>query len=110
MELPRIARFCALAAAGCAILAAQPPPKLYNTTKKKLLEGKHVFSFTQSRFDIAGYCDAAKHSGVTPFLRLPDAQEWHVRTARRTAVGSLPAAAIPPCLRPGRRNSTHGRA
>jgi hypothetical protein len=28
--------------------------KLYNTAKQKLLEGKQVFSFTQSRFDVAG--------------------------------------------------------
>jgi hypothetical protein len=38
--------------------AAQP---LYNTAKQKLLEHKQVFSFTQSKFDIAGYCEAAKH-------------------------------------------------
>jgi hypothetical protein len=36
-------------------------PKLYNTAKQKLLEGKQVFSFTQSRMDIAGYCESAKH-------------------------------------------------
>ena len=32
-------------------------PKLYNTAKQKLLDGKQVFSFTQSKFDIAGYCE-----------------------------------------------------
>ena len=36
-------------------------PKLYNTVKQKLLDGKQVFSFTQSKMDIAGYCEAAKH-------------------------------------------------
>ena len=36
-------------------------PKLYNTAKQKLLDGKQIFSFTQSKFDIAGYCEAAKH-------------------------------------------------
>jgi hypothetical protein len=35
--------------------------KLYSTGKQKLLEGKQVFSFTQSQFDIQGYCEAAKH-------------------------------------------------
>jgi len=81
---------------------------LYNTTKQKLLEGKQVFSFTQTKFDIAGYCEAAKHydytwfemqhstlefkdveamiaacphAGAIPMIRLPDAQEWHIQHA-----------------------------
>jgi 2-keto-3-deoxy-L-rhamnonate aldolase RhmA len=89
-------------------------PKLYNTAKQKLLEGKQVFSFTQSRFDIAAYCEAAKHydftwfemqhstlefkdveamiaacphAGATPMIRLPDAQEWHIQHA--TDIGAL---------------------
>lgn len=88
--------------------------KLYNTAKQKLLEGKQVFSFTQSRFDIPGYCEAAKHydyawfemqhstlgfadiekmigacphAGATPIIRLPDAQEWHIQQA--TDIGAL---------------------
>ena len=40
-------------------------PKLYNTTKQKLLEGKQVFSFTQSKFDIAGYCATGRGTGVS---------------------------------------------
>jgi len=90
---------------------AQP---LYNTAKQKLLEGKQVFSFTQSKFDIAGYCEAAKHydyvwfemqhstlefkdieamiaacphAGASPMIRLPDAQEWHIQHA--TDIGVL---------------------
>src|SRR6266508_3956269 len=89
-------------------------PKLYNTAKQKLLEGKQVFSFTQSTFDIAGYCEAAKHydytwfemqhstlefkdveamiaacphAGATTIIRLPDAQEWHIQHA--TDIGAL---------------------
>ena len=81
---------------------------LYNTTKQKLLEGKQVFSFTQTKFDIGGYCEAAKHydytwfemqhstlefkdveamiaacphAGAIPMIRLPDAQEWHIQHA-----------------------------
>jgi 4-hydroxy-2-oxoheptanedioate aldolase len=92
--------------------AAKPP--LYNTVKQKLLEGKQVFSFTQTRFDIAGYCEAAKHydytwfemqhstlefkdveamiaacpkAGATPMIRLPDAQEFHIQHA--TDLGAL---------------------
>src|SRR4051812_21723771 len=92
--------------------AAKPP--LYNTAKQKLLEGKQVFSFTQSKFDIAAYCEAAKHydyawfemqhstlefkdveammaacphAGATPMIRLPDAQEWHIQHA--TDIGAL---------------------
>ena len=93
---------------------AAPKGKLYNTAKQKLLEGKQVFSFTQSTFDIAGYCEAAKHydytwfemqhstlefkdveamiaacphAGAIPMIRLPDAQEWHIQHA--TDIGAL---------------------
>ena len=89
-------------------------PKLYNTVKQKLLEGKQVFSFTQSKMDIDGYCEAAKHydytwfemqhstlefkdieamiaacpqSAAIPMIRLPDAQEWHIQHA--TDIGVL---------------------
>jgi 2-keto-3-deoxy-L-rhamnonate aldolase RhmA len=89
-------------------------PKLYNTVKQKLLEGKQVFSFTQSKMDINGYCEAAKHYdytwfemqhstlefkdieamiaacphvAATPMIRLPDAQEWHIQHA--TDIGVL---------------------
>ena len=92
--------------------AAQP--KLYNTVKQKLLEGKQVFSFTQTKMDIEGYCEAAKHYDYTwfemqhstlefkdieamiaacphtaaiPMIRLPDAQEWHIQHA--TDIGVL---------------------
>ena len=88
--------------------------KLYNTAKQKLLDGKQVFSFTQSKFDLAGYCEKAKHydftwfemqhstlefkdieemiaacphAGATPMIRLPDAQEWHIQHA--TDIGAL---------------------
>ena len=105
----------------CPIAPAQPPAPnggtkapLYNTTKQKLLEGKQVFSYTQTRFDIAGNCEAAKHydytwyemqhstlefrdieamiaacphAGATPMIRLPDAQEWHIQHA--TDIGVL---------------------
>ncbi len=89
-------------------------PKLYNTAKQKLLEGKQIFSFTQSTMDIKGYCEAAKHFDYTwfemqhstlefkdieamiaacphvnaiPMIRLPDAQEWHIQHA--TDIGVL---------------------
>ena len=106
--------------AAVSVSAQAPPqqtaakPKLYNTAKQKLLEGKQIFSFTQSKFDIAGYCEAAKHydftwfemqhstlefkdveamiaacphAGATPMIRLPDAQEWHIQHA--TDIGAL---------------------
>jgi 4-hydroxy-2-oxoheptanedioate aldolase len=87
---------------------------LYNTAKAKLLSGKQIFSFTQSTFDIDGYCEKAKHydftwfemqhstlefrdiekmiaacphAGATPFIRLPDAQEWHIQ--HTTDIGCL---------------------
>ena len=89
-------------------------PKLYNTAKQKLLDGKQVFSFTQNKFDPAGYCETAKHYdytwfemqhstlefkdieamiaacphvAATPMIRLPDAQEWHIQHA--TDIGAL---------------------
>ena len=89
-------------------------PKLYNTVKQKLLEGKQVFSYTQSKFDIAANCEAAKHydytwyemqhstlefrdieamiaacphAGAIPMIRLPDAQQWHIQHA--TDIGVL---------------------
>jgi len=99
-------------------LPAQGPtaakPKLYNTAKQKLLDGKQVFSFTQSKFDVAGYCEAAKHYDYTwfemqhstlefrdieamiagcphapaiPMIRLPDAQEMRIQHA--TDIGVL---------------------
>lgn len=88
--------------------------RLYNTAKQKLLEGKQVFSFTQSKFDIQDYCERAKHydytwfemqhstlefkdvermiaacphAGAIPMIRLPDAQEWHIQHA--TDIGAL---------------------
>ena len=96
------------------LLLAQAQAPLYNTTKQKLLEGKQVFSYTQSKFDIAGHCEAAKHydytwfemqhstlefkdieamiaacphAGAIPMIRLPDAQEWHIQHA--TDIGAL---------------------
>jgi 2-keto-3-deoxy-L-rhamnonate aldolase RhmA len=101
----------------CASAQQQPQgakPKLYNTAKQKLLDGKQVFSFTQSKFDIAAYCEYAKHydyawfemqhstlefkdvermiaacphAGAIPMIRLPDAQEWHIQHA--TDIGAL---------------------
>jgi hypothetical protein len=62
---PRRGGFGSLCTKASAPGAAKP--KLYNTAKQKLLEGKQVFSFTQSRFDIFGYCEAAKHYDYTWF-------------------------------------------
>jgi 4-hydroxy-2-oxoheptanedioate aldolase len=107
-------RAAAIVIAAAFTASAQTTPKLYNTAKQKLLEGKQVFSFTQSKFDIPGYCEAAKHydyawfemqhstlefkdveamiaacpyAGAIPMVRLPDAQEWHIQHA--TDIGAL---------------------
>jgi 2-keto-3-deoxy-L-rhamnonate aldolase RhmA len=111
--------FFAVALAGIPAPAQQQAqsgtkPKLYNTAKQKLLDGKQIFSFTQSRLDVDGYCESAKHydyvwfemqhstmeyadiekmiaacphAGATPMVRLPDAQEWHIQHA--TDIGVL---------------------
>lgn len=118
MRSPALA-LCLIPAAALlwSVAVAQSPatkPKLYNTTKQKLLDGKRVFSFTQSKPDPAAYCEAAKHYdytwfemqhstlefrdveamiaacphvAATPMIRLPDAQEWHVQHA--TDIGAL---------------------
>jgi 4-hydroxy-2-oxoheptanedioate aldolase len=99
-------------AQGQASGTANPP--LYNTAKQKLLDGKQIFSFTQSKMDVAGYCESAKHFDYTwfemqhstlefadiermiaacphapaiPMIRLPDAQEFHIQHA--TDIGAL---------------------
>ncbi len=112
--------FSSFLALPAVLLRAQSPdstaPKapLYNTVKQKLLDGKQVFSFTQSKMDIADYCERAKHYDftwfemqhstlefadvekmiaacphvkATPMVRLPDAQEWHIQHA--TDIGAL---------------------
>ena len=103
-----------VALAGVVALAQQPKPKLYNTAKQKLLDGKQVFSFTQSTADVADYCERSKHydftwfemqhstlefkdvekmiaacphTNATPMIRLPDAQEWHIQ--HTTDIGNL---------------------
>jgi hypothetical protein len=45
----------------------KPKAPLYNTAKQKLLEGKQVFSFTQSKADPAAYRESAKHYDFTWF-------------------------------------------
>lgn len=109
----------AIALMGAAAVAQNPPPPLgkaplYNTAKQELLDGKQVFSFTQSKMDIADYCERAKHYDftwfemqhstlefkdveamiaacphvkATPMIRLPDAQEWHIQHS--TDIGAL---------------------
>lgn len=89
-------------------------PKLYNTVKQKLADGKQVFSFTQNDLNIEQYCEYAKHydyawfemqhrtlsyadvekminacpnAPAIPMIRLPDAQEHHIQLA--TDIGAL---------------------
>ncbi len=98
----------ALALAATALAQTPQPAPLYNTVIKKLREGKQVFSWTQTKFDIKEYCEKAPHydytwfemqhstlefkdieamiaacprAGAIPFIRLPDAQEFHIQHA-----------------------------
>jgi 2-keto-3-deoxy-L-rhamnonate aldolase RhmA len=115
MKLLQIVLVSAVAIAGLnAQTSAAAKPKLYNTAKQKLLDGKQVFSFTQSKADPAAYCETAKHYdytwfemqhstlefrdieamiaacphvAATPMIRLPDAQEWRIQHA--TDIGVL---------------------
>jgi 4-hydroxy-2-oxoheptanedioate aldolase len=123
LPFPKIAgvAFCGIGL-WCVLALAQQPAQnpgatkapLYNTAKQKLLDGKQVFSFTQSTADPDGYCEKAKHydftwfemqhstlefkdiekmiaacphAGATPMIRLPDAQEWHIQ--HTTDIGAL---------------------
>src|SRR3954453_1891719 len=97
-----------------AATASAQQPKLYNTVIQKLKEGKQVFSWTQTKFDVKEYCEkaphydytwfemqhstlefkdveamiaACPHAGATPMIRLPDAQEFHIQHA--TDLGAL---------------------
>jgi 2-keto-3-deoxy-L-rhamnonate aldolase RhmA len=121
MRLTLTTFLCGALVAGISILAFgqnpipnKPKAALYNTAKQKLLDGKQVFSFTQSKADPAAYCESAKHydftwfemqhstlefkdveamiaacpkAAATPMIRLPDAQEWHIQHA--TDIGAL---------------------
>jgi 2-keto-3-deoxy-L-rhamnonate aldolase RhmA len=85
-----------------------PDRQLYNTAKRKLLEGKQVFSQTITKLDVEGYCKGAaqydfsrfemQHTtmsfadvekmiaacprvAATPILRIPDATETNVQHA-----------------------------
>jgi 2-keto-3-deoxy-L-rhamnonate aldolase RhmA len=85
-----------------------PDQQLYNTAKRKLLDGQQVFSHTISALDIDRYCSEAPHfdftwfemqhatltfgdvekmiaacpqAGATPMIRMPDALEANIQKA-----------------------------
>jgi 2-keto-3-deoxy-L-rhamnonate aldolase RhmA len=99
----------------CGTVEAQPAPKIYNTAKQKLLDGKQVVGGTVFSPDPAMYCAMAnagfdflwiemQHSPLTyrdvarmifacrgsagmPFIRVPDATESDIQKA--TDIGAL---------------------
>src|ERR1044071_8493086 len=99
----------------CGTVHAQQAPKIYNTTKQKLLDGKQVVGGTVFSPDPAMYCAMAnagfdflwiemQHSpltyqevarmmfacrgaAATPFIRVPDATESEIQKA--TDIGAL---------------------
>jgi len=117
-SLAIVSSIFAVALMGILASAQQAPSPakapMYNTAKAKLLAGKRVFSFTQSNFDVADFCERSKHydfswiemqhsslsikevetmiaacpyAGATPIIRVPDAFEFHIQQA--TDVGAL---------------------
>jgi 2-keto-3-deoxy-L-rhamnonate aldolase RhmA len=85
-----------------------PRPRLYNTAKQKLLDGKQINAHTIGRFDIQAYCEQAPHYdftwfemqhatltygevekmiaacprvGAIPMIRVPDATESEIQKA-----------------------------
>ena len=111
----------------CGTVQAQQAPKVYNTTKQKLLDGKQVVGGTVFSPDPAMYCAMAnagfdflwiemQHSPLTyqevarmifacrgsagmPFIRVPDATESDIQ--RRPI--SAPSASSFPLSIPSRR-------
>jgi 4-hydroxy-2-oxoheptanedioate aldolase len=65
-----------ISAAPAMAQTGQPAPKLYNTAKQKLLDGKQIFSVTISKPDPAAYCEAAKHYDYTWFEMQHSTLTW----------------------------------
>src|ERR1700685_3142892 len=110
-----MARLTFIALALAALASAQEPPKLYNTAKQKLAEGKQIVGATVFSPDPNIYCAMAnagydflwiemQHSPLTfedvarmiwacrgatamPFIRVPDATESDIQKA--TDIGAL---------------------
>jgi len=51
-------------------------PKLYNTAKQKLLDGKQINGHTISQFDPKAYCEAAPHYDFTWFEMQHSTMSW----------------------------------
>ena len=51
-------------------------PKLYNTAKQKLLDGKQINGHSIGRFDPKGYCEAAPHYDFTWFEMQHSTMIW----------------------------------
>ena len=58
------------------LVAQQITPKLYNTAKQKLLDGKQIFSVTITKPDPVAYCEAAKHYDYTWFEMQHSTLTW----------------------------------
>jgi 2-keto-3-deoxy-L-rhamnonate aldolase RhmA len=111
----RVVSCAVLGAVLCLSVAAQTKPRIYNTVKQKLAEGKQVIGGTVSIPDEGVYCAMAnsgfdftwiemQHSSLTysevarmiwacrgapaiPFIRVPDATEGDIQKA--TDIGAL---------------------
>lgn len=71
IETVRIAAFVLLS-----MPAMAQSPKLYNTAKQKLLDGKQIFSVTITKPDPVAYCEAAKHYDYTWFEMQHSTLTW----------------------------------
>lgn len=58
------------------VMAQDSAPKLYNTAKQKLRDGKQIFSVTISKPDPDAYCEAAKHYDYTWFEMQHSTLTW----------------------------------
>jgi len=67
--------FC-LAAAAQESSSSGAKPKLYNTAKQKLLDGKQINGHTISQFDTKAYCEQAPHYDFTWFEMQHSTMTW----------------------------------
>ena len=72
-----------LAVAVFSVPAVAQQPKIYNTVKLKLAEGKQVFSYTQTKFDIAANCEAASPTPGVSWRREAATPENSASSRRR---------------------------
>jgi 2-keto-3-deoxy-L-rhamnonate aldolase RhmA len=87
--------------------AQQQRPKLYNTAKQKLLEGKQIFSYTIARPDPALYCQVAPHYDFILLEMQHSTQTW---ADLERMIAACPGVGVPMVRLPDEYESTIQKA